>query len=181
MCTRGAPVRGCDTERVILRPSTPADDPLILAWNAADVHVLSPMDAARLAYLRQRARAVEIVEVDGRPAGFVVTFTEGADYDSANYTWFSARESAFHYVDRIVIDLRHRGRGLARSVYASLAARFPDRPLLAEVSYAPPNPTSLTFHERFGFTQVGRLGDGSSGVVLLKLSPHNTLSADTVR
>ena len=156
---------------MILRPSTDEDDERILAWNAADVHFLAPMDHSRLAYLRQRAGGVEIVENEGTMARFVITFTEGADYDSENYAWFSAREPTFHYVDRIVVDPRHRGRGLATSVYTSLAARFPDRPLLAEVNFAPPNPASLALHAGFGFEEVGRLGDQSYGVVLLRYSP----------
>lgn len=154
---------------MILRPATPEDEGRILAWNEADVHFLAPMDQARLAYLRERASGVEIVDVEGTAAGFVITFVEGSDYDSENYAWFSGRESRFHYVDRIVIDIAHRGQGLARRVYAALAERFPDRPLLAEVNYAPPNPTSLAFHRAFGFEEVGRLGSRSYGVVLLSL------------
>lgn len=164
---------------MILRPSTPEDDALILAWNAADVHFLSPMDQTRLAYLRQHASGVEIVD-DGVAAGFVITFTEGSDYDSQNYAWFSEREPAFHYVDRIVIDPGHRGLGLATRVYAALAARFPDRPLLAEVNYAPPNPRSLAFHTGYGFEEVGRRGDRSNGVILLKFSPGKDVSRTTL-
>jgi predicted GNAT superfamily acetyltransferase len=156
---------------VMLRPSTSQDDDLILAWNEADVDVLSPMDAARLVYLRRRAHAVDIIEAAGVAAGFVITFTEGSDYDSENYRWFSEREPAFHYVDRIVIDPGHRGRGLARRVYDSLLQRFPDRPLVAEVTIEPPNRTSLAFHASMGFSEVGRLGGRPYGVVLLKLSP----------
>jgi uncharacterized protein len=156
---------------MILRAATPEDEDHILAWNEADVHFLAPMDRPRLAYLRARASGVEIVDVEGAAAGFVITFVEGSDYDSENYAWFSARRPRFHYVDRIVIDPAHRGRGLARRVYAALAARFPDRPLLAEVNYAPPNPVSLAFHRSFGFEEVGRLGDRSYGVVLLSFRP----------
>jgi uncharacterized protein len=158
---------------MILRPATPEDDDRILAWNEADVHFLAPMDPARLAYLRERASGVEIIDVGGTAAGFVITFVEGSGYDSENYAWFSERESRFHYVDRIVIDPLHRGQGLARGVYAALAARFPDRPLLAEVNYAPPNPTSLAFHRAFGFEEVGRLGDRAYGVVLLSFPTTN--------
>ena len=154
-----------------LRPATTEDDERILAWNAADVHFLAPMDPDRLAYLRDRAAAIEVIDVDGTAAGFVVTFVEGSDYDSENYRWFSEREPVFHYVDRIVVDPAHRARGLATAVYAVLSGRFPDRPLLAEVNYAPANPTSLAFHEGFGFEEVGRLGDRLYGVVLLRFPP----------
>jgi uncharacterized protein len=161
----------CQTGTVPLRTADRDDDARILAWNLADQSVLSPMDAGRLAYLKERAAAVEVVQLGDEPAGFVISFVEGSDYDSDNYRWFSARERRFHYVDRIVIDPRHRGRGLARGVYAALSARHPGRPLVAEVNYAPPNPASLGFHARFGFTEVGRLGDRSYGVVLLRYHP----------
>lgn len=122
---------------MILRPATFEDAALILAWNEADVHYLAPMDQARLAYLTSRASAVEVIDVGGDPAGFVITFVEGADYDSPNYLWFSEREPQFHYVDRIVIDPGFRGMGLATKVYATLAERHPSRPIVAEVNFAP--------------------------------------------
>lgn len=155
---------------MILRPATDDDVDRILAWNEADVHFLAPMDRGRLAYLTARAAAVEIIELAGVPAGFVITFVEGADYDSPNYSWFSAREPQFHYVDRIVIDPAFRGRGLAAEVYAALAARHPMWPVVAEVNFAPPNPASLAFHARMGFVEVGRLGGQPNGVVLLRLT-----------
>ncbi|MGA8044964.1 MAG: GNAT family N-acetyltransferase [Dermatophilaceae bacterium] len=156
---------------MILRASTPEDDGAILAWNEADVHFLAPMDASRLHYLRRRAHAVDVIETGGSPAGFVITFVEGSDYDSPNYRWFSEREPAFQYVDRIVVDPAHRGRGIARRVYRELIERRPDRPLVAEVNFEPPNPTSLAFHESMGFEEVGRLGGHPYGVVLLRYSP----------
>jgi len=159
---------------VILRPATTADTPRILAWNLADVHFLAPLDQARLAYLTERAAAVEIIETTGRDqAGFVITFVEGSDYDSENYRWFSDHEPAFHYVDRIVIDPAARGTGLARAVYAGLASRYPDRPLVAEVNTRPANDASLAFHATLGFTEIGRLEDSAKGVVLLRLAPKS--------
>ncbi|MDO5504530.1 MAG: GNAT family N-acetyltransferase [Actinomycetia bacterium] len=156
-----------------LRDAGPEDEERILAWNEADVHFLAPMDRDRLAYLHERANAVEIIESGQDAAGFIITFIEGADYDSENYCWFSEHETHFHYVDRIVIDPAFRGRGLAADTYAALAERYPQRPLVAEVNYAPPNPASLAFHERGGFTEVGRRGDQSYGVVLLRASPSS--------
>lgn len=156
---------------MLLRPATATDDPSILAWNEGDVHFLAPMDHARLAYLKERAAAVEVIEVAGVAAGFVITFVEGVTYDSANYQWFSLREPRFHYVDRIVIDPAHRGQGLAAQVYATLGERHPDRPLVAEVNFAPPNPASLAFHQQAGFVEVGRLGGQPNGVVLLRRVP----------
>lgn len=161
---------------MLLRPATAADDARILDWNEGDVHFLAPMDQQRLDYLKDRANAVDVIQVGAEPAGFVITFVEGADYDSPNYLWFAAREPQLHYVDRIVIDPRHRGTGLARRVYAMLAARFPTRPMCAEVNIAPPNRASLAFHADLGFTEVGRLGDHPNGVVLLILSPQHPVA-----
>lgn len=159
-------------QQVSLRPATAADDAGILAWNAADVHFLAAMDQPRLTYLKERASAVEIIETDDLPSGFVITFTGGSDYDSPNYRWFSALESRFHYVDRIVIDPAVRGRGLARSVYEVLAQRYPHHALVAEVNYAPPNAASLALHTAAGFVEIGRLGNRSNGVVLLRRPPQ---------
>lgn len=156
----------------MLRPAVPADDPRILDWNEADVHFLAPMDQARLAYLKERAHAVEVIQVGNDAAGFVITFIEGADYDSPNYRWFAERQREFHYVDRIVIDPGHRGQGLAGKVYALLAARLPSRPMCAEVNFAPPNPASLAFHEAHGFVEVDRLGAQPNGVVLFVRPPQ---------
>lgn len=158
-----------------LRPATPADDAAILAWNEADVHFLAAMDRPRLEYLKERAAAVEIIEEGGQACGFVITFTSGSDYDSPNYRWFSRLGSGFHYVDRIVIDPACRGRGLARRVYAVLAQRYPQHPLVAEVNYAPPNPASLAMHTAIGFVEVGRLGDRTNGVVMLRRPPEGAL------
>ena len=165
--------------RVILRPATPSDDERILAWNEADVHFLAPMDQARLAYLRTHAHAVEVIDLDDRPAGFVITFLEGAEYDSPNFAWFSEREPIFHYVDRIVIDPIHRGTGLATQVYAALAARFPTRPIVAEVNVEPPNPASLAFHAAAGFREVGRVAAQTFGLVYLRRPPQE--AADGLR
>ena len=159
------------TGPVILRASTPEDDSAILAWNEADVHFLAPMDVARLAYLRRHAHAVDVIETDGSRAGFVITFVEGSEYDSPNYRWFQEREAEFQYVDRIVIDSAHRGRGLGRRVYRELIERHPGRPLVAEVNVEPPNDPSLAFHASMGFEEVGRLGGHPYGVVLLRYSP----------
>lgn len=162
-------------QHATLRGATPADDQAILAWNEADVHFLAAMDQLRLAYLKERAAAVEIIEADDQICGFVITFTSGSDYDSPNYRWFARLESEFQYVDRIVIDPAFRGRGLARRVYAVLAQRYPHVPLFAEVNYAPPNPASLAMHTAAGFVEVGRLGNRSNGVVLLRRPPQEPL------
>ncbi len=152
-----------------LRPAAAADDDDVLALNLADEVFLAPMDRGRLGYLRERADRFDVVEVDGRPAGFVVTMASGAGYDSPNYRWFTERYGdAFYYLDRIVLSPRVRRRGVAGLVYDEVeAVATAHRRLTLEVNLVPPNPASLAFHRRRGYAEVGRLGDDEHLVVLL--------------
>lgn len=92
-------------------------------------------------------------------AGFLIVFDETADYDSPNYLWFRERLDRFAYVDRIVVDNEHRGRGIAKALYEDLFDRARaaghDR-VVCEVNLDPPNPRSDAFHDRLGFSELGR-------------------------
>lgn len=92
-------------------------------------------------------------------AAFLIAFDQDADYDSANFHWFRERLPRFVYIDRIVVDQRHRGAGLARALYEDLFARMRDAGhdvVGCEVNLIPPNPGSDAFHARMGFTEMGR-------------------------
>jgi predicted GNAT superfamily acetyltransferase len=141
----------------------------VLKLNADHVELLSPLDASRLAFLREWATRADVVLSDGVTAGFVLVFGPGTDYDSANYLWFTQRYGTrFHYLDRIVIDDRFRRRGLASRVYdaVELAARPLGR-LVLEVNSDPPNDPSLEFHRRRGYREVGQLGEPGHRVSLM--------------
>ena len=152
-----------------LRPAGPADDEAVLALNLAEEVSLAPMDRDRLAYVRSRADRFDVIEVDGGPAGFVVTMAPGSDYDSPNYRWFGDRYGLdFYYLDRIALAPTVRRRGVAGLVYDEVEAVAADRRRMAlEVNLVPPNPASLAFHLRRGYAEVGRLGDEDHLVVLL--------------
>ena len=107
---------------MLLRDATPDDFPMLLALNAASVAVLSPMDASRLQSLARHAALCRVIEHAGHVIAFVLAFREGAHYDSPNYRWFDARYPRFLYVDRIVVDARHRRAGLGRRLYADVFA-----------------------------------------------------------
>ena len=152
-----------------LRPAGPRDDDAVLTLNLAEEVLLAPMDRQRLAYLRSRADRFDVIEVDGEPAGFVVTMTAHSDYDSPNHRWFRDRYGDdFYYLDRIALSLRVRRRGVAGRVYDELegvAAAYGRMAL--EVNLLPPNPGSVAFHTGRGYAEVGRLGDEEHLVVLL--------------
>ena len=152
---------------MLLRDATAADHPALLALNAASVEVLSPLDGPRLRALLAEAALCRVVEDAGRILAFVLAFRERACYDSPNYRWFDARYARFLYVDRVVVDARHRGAGLGRRLYADVfeCARRQGVPrVTCEFDVAPPNPASQRFHARQGFNEVGRrtLADGKS-------------------
>lgn len=144
-----------------MRPIEAADAPAVLALNALDVELTSPLDEARLALLLECGGRADVIECDGQVAGFVLTFGPGSGYDSVNYRWFAEHYAdRFYYLDRIVIDAEFRRRGLASFVYAQLEAQARQHGRMAlEVNIEPPNAPSLVFHRRRGYREVGRLGD----------------------
>ncbi|WP_198415830.1 GNAT family N-acetyltransferase [Cryobacterium glaciale] len=158
------------------RSLVPADLPLLLALNNAAVPAVNELDARALATLVQHSHlALAVVHDDAADIalGFAILFVAGADYESENYRWFSARSTDFLYVDRIVVADGHRGRGLGQVLYDTIfgAAR---RELLAEVlcevNLQPRNPGSLAFHDRLGFTEVGQLSTKGDTVVVSLLA-----------
>lgn len=154
---------------ITLRAIRPEDHQAVLALNLEEEVRLAPMDLERLQYLRSRADRFDVVEVDGTPAGFVVTMTPDSDYDSPNHRWFRERyRQGFYYLDRIALSPTVRRRGVAGRVYDELegvAAAYGRMAL--EVNLLPPNPGSAAFHARRGYAEVGRLGDEDHLVVML--------------
>lgn len=135
-----------------------ADHAAVLRLNLASVHFLSPMDPGRLRWLLSMAACCRVARVRGEVAAFLLALREGTAYDSDNYRWFSAREPAFLYIDRVVVGEPFRGRGLGAALYADLfaLARNQGVPCVTcEFDVEPPNPVSAGFHARFGFREVG--------------------------
>lgn len=153
-----------------LRPITEADYDAVLDLNDRNVTALAPMDRSRLVELTAWADRFDVIDVAGDFAGFVVTFAPGTAYDSENYRWFTERHGdRFYYLDRIVLGDRFRRQGLASSVYdevEDVAARYGR--LALEVNLLPRNDVSLSFHERRGYLEVGRLGDEAHLVALME-------------
>ena len=153
-----------------LRRIEPADHAQVLALNEANVEALAPMDEDRLLELDKLADRFDVIDLDGKFGGFVVTFGPGTAYDSENYRWFAERHDRnFYYLDRIVLADSHRRRGLGTFVYDEIerVARAYGR-LALEVNLVPRNDVSLSFHDRRGYVEVGRLGDEAHLVSLME-------------
>lgn len=130
----------------------------VLALNNAAGPTILPLDAARVRQLFDRADYFRVAVVDGHIAGFLVAFTEGADYDSSNFRWFKDHLDAFVYIDRIVVASSRRGAGVGRVFYADIQS-FAEvrRPHIAcEVFLEDGNEAALLFHGTFGFHEAGR-------------------------
>lgn len=128
----------------------------LLALNNRSAVETSWLEPAR--FERMVASAFAALHVPEAQA-LLLTFDQGADYDSPNILWFRDRFERFVYVDRIVVAEQARGLGLARQLYEQLfdLAREAGHDLVAcEVNTAPPNPGSDAFHAAMGFVEAGR-------------------------
>jgi predicted GNAT superfamily acetyltransferase len=157
---------------LVIRQWRPTDEADILRLNDESVNVLSPMDGSRFTYLRSMCCMLRVAEIDGRGVGFLLGFSDGAGYDSANYRWFASRLKRFLYVDRVVVSHEFRSAGLGRRFYSEAERWAAEHKLVwlaAEVDLQPPNTASLEFHRRLGFVEVGRQVSDSNKVVSLQV------------
>ncbi|WP_104191975.1 GNAT family N-acetyltransferase [Cryobacterium sp. Y82] len=152
------------------------DLPRLLALNNAAVPAVNELDAEALAALVEHSNlAIAVVDDDATDSviGFAILFIAGAEYASENYHWFSSRSTDFLYVDRIVVADGYRGQGLGQVLYDAIfgaARRLKLTEVFCEVNLEPPNPGSLAFHDRLGFTEVGQLSTKEDTVVVSLLA-----------
>lgn len=147
------------TTELRLRPFQPGDSALLLQLNHDAVHLLAPLTAPDLQRIAAQDGQVLMLESAGVSQGFLIFYTDGSDYTSPNYRWFSRALQQFLYIDRIVIAPQYRGRGLGQACYAQLQQLARTRQLTwlaAEIDIEPANPDSLRFHQQQGFTELGR-------------------------
>jgi predicted GNAT superfamily acetyltransferase len=161
---------------VSLRRVRETDTTRLLELNSAAVPAVNDLDTDRLGAILAEAHSAIAVVADTEPntvLGFAILFAAGADYDSENYRWFSGRSADFLYLDRIVVAPEHRGLGLGALLYSAVfdAARTISAAVVfCEVNLQPPNPGSLAFHDRLGFTEVGQQSTKNDTVVVSLLS-----------
>jgi predicted GNAT superfamily acetyltransferase len=157
---------------VRLRPMTAADLAAVLALNATAEGLVQPLGPDRLDWLRLIAAHAAVVDLDGRPAGFLLTFTPGSAYDGLEFGWFSQTYAdRFLYIERIVIATEHRREGLASQVYSAIErAAKPFGRAVARVRSDSLDSAGLTFHTSRGYVEVAkqRLANGSTTALLAK-------------
>ena len=147
-----------------------------LEINEANTPAVGSVDADRLAFLFAESAIALAAEVGTEVVGFALVLPPGSAYDSVNYRWFADRGDGVMYLDRVAIDANHRRLGLGRALYESVFDRIetghPDMTRLGlEVNVEPPNPGSMAFHRRLGFSEVGRQDTPYGAVVALMERP----------
>ncbi len=151
----------------MIRDIGPDDIPALVALNNAHAAEVNALASTAFAGLVRQAFAARIaLAEDGVACGFLISLSQATPSQGPNHAWFLDRHPAFAYVDRVVVAPAHRGSGVARGLYADLetAARRAGLPLIGcEVNLDPPNPGSLAFHERLGFTGCGEATDPRNG------------------
>lgn len=143
---------------IVIRNAEEKDYDFILNLNEVNVEVLSPMPLERMLWLKDMSELFLMVDVDEKPAAFLIAIREGQPYDSENYVWFSNKYPQFLYIDRIVIDEPYRAMGIGRKLYDHVkdhARNTGVGVVTCEVDTIPYNETSLKFHESMGFKEVG--------------------------
>ena len=146
-----------------IRNITAADVPALLTLNNAEAAAVNALTADSLSALLRNAFAARMTP-DGQ--GFLIAFDHATPPQGPNHAWFTARESYFAYIDRVVVAPARRGQGIARALYDDLAkiAKAEQTALLVcEVNLDPPNPESLAFHAKLGFERAGEAVDARTG------------------
>lgn len=159
----------------VIRNLSPVDLPELVRLNNAAVPAVptsTEADIARLLELATVAVAAASPDEPEKILGFMIAIEPGQPYDSENYRWFEGRGIDHLYVDRVVVADDARGSGVGKILYDQVfqTARAAGRAeVTCEVNVQPPNPGSMRFHGRLGFTEAGRQETKGGSVVVAML------------
>jgi predicted GNAT superfamily acetyltransferase len=150
-----------------IRPILSADRAGILRINAGSRPAVAALDLSELDRLLAigDTHSVALSE-DGHIIAYMLAFTYRCVYDGEEFQFFLSRlHEPFLYVDQLAIDPGLKRSGVGSRLYEALAQRARAKGiewLCCEVNTIPPNPASLDFHRRLGFTTMGN-GDTLDG------------------
>jgi len=138
-----------------------ADLARVLEINNANMPGVSELTFTELeSDLNNSLHALAIDNEQGDVCAFCITFDPTAPDAGENHRWFVERYKSFVYLDRIAIDSNHQNHGLGALLYQSVEHHMLNSAehslLCCEVNLEPPNPGSLRFHKRIGFTELGQ-------------------------
>jgi len=156
---------------MIIRDVSSADLDAVLSLNQSEVPHVGSVDLEKMRWFATNASYFRVAMSEDELAAYLVGFRPGTGYMSPNYLWFCDNYDDFAYVDRIAVAKFARRSGIASRLYDDFAAAMPGTVgvMTCEVNVRPPNESSMTFHQRLGFEQVGSQGSegGSKEVAML--------------
>lgn len=157
----------------IIRDVAQEDLDEILKLNEAVVPAVSSIPIEKMQWFAEHAVYFRVATADDRLASFLIGLRPGVAYDSPNYIWFCDHYDEFGYIDRIAVADHARRHGLATKMYDDFKATLPSdiSVMTCEVNLRPPNESSMRFHERYGFEQIGSQATegGAKEVALMAL------------
>jgi aminoglycoside 6'-N-acetyltransferase len=138
---------------ISLRPATPADVPLLEAWDEDPVVAASdPNDDWDWANDTLPAQGLEnlIAELDGRPIGFIQITDLATD---ASHYW-GPPQSGFKAIDIWIGEPDARGQGHGRAIMTQAIARCFADPAVHTILIDPiaANQDAIGFYRRMGFS-----------------------------
>lgn len=150
---------------MIIRDVSAADLDAVLSLNQSEVPNVGGVDLEKMRWFAANASYFRVVTSKDELAAYLVGFRPGTGYTSPNYLWFCENYDDFAYVDRIAVAKFARRSGIASRLYDDFAAAMPRSVgiMTCEVNVRPPNESSMTFHQRLGFKQVGSLESAGGG------------------
>ena len=140
-----------------IKTATKADLDFVLSLNQKSLYAVSHSNFKKMNHFLNISSYFKIILIDDQAVGFLIALMPGKDYASENYIWINKRYKSFIYVDRIIIDKKHRNKGLGVYFYNHLAKSFHTKveKILCEVNVKPYNEQSMNFHKKYGFKEIG--------------------------
>ena len=140
-----------------IKTATESDLDFVLSLNQKSLSAVSNSNLKKMNSFLNISSYFKIIQVDDISVGFLIGLIQDVDYESENYIWINKRYSSFIYIDRIIIDTKHRNKGLGACFYDHLSKTFHGKVenILCEVNIKPYNKQSMNFHKKYGFKEIG--------------------------
>jgi len=141
----------------MIRTLRPTDLELIHKWNESTVPKVNSLtfEEFRLQSINCTYSYIQY-STDSIPVGFIFLYDEKTEYDSLNYLYFKNKYQKFLYVDRIIIAAEHQKKGYGQQLYDYVIDTHNPDIFCCEVNIIPPNRQSLSFHQIYGFKEIGQ-------------------------
>ena len=141
----------------MVRTLRPIDLELLYKWNESAVPKVNSLtfEEFRLQSINCTYSYIQY-STDSMPVGFIFLYDEKTEYDSLNYLYFKKKYQKFLYVDRIIIAGEYQKKGYGQQLYDYIIDSHNPDIFCCEVNITPPNRQSLSFHQKYGFIEIGQ-------------------------